>query len=152
MARVRGGGEKVLGRRRLIFKVVHFLIAVIMMQNQAQVATEEAYSGRKSQSVSCAALRRTCAGRSASAWPCFAYDPLFSFKARQFYLPLRRSPVASTALAFTARRNNKWSAQIKSAVALSIFQAGHAFLFIHRVKAGRSPPAYRPPSQLSLFI
>lgn len=143
-----------LGRWRLIFKVVHFLIAVIMMQNQAQVATEEAYSGRKSQSVSCAALRRTRAGRPAPAWACFAYDPLFSFKARQFYLPLRRSRVASTALAFTPRRNNKWSAQIKSAVALSIFQAGHAFLFIQRVKAGRSPPPPQnpPPSQLSLFI
>lgn len=44
------------------------------------------------------------------------------------------------------RHNNKGSIQIKSVMALSIFQAGHAFLFIQRMKTGRFL------SQLSLFI
>lgn len=56
--RRQGGGEKVLGPQQLIFKVVHFLIAVIMMQNQRQVEAEDAHSGCKSQGVSFAALAR----------------------------------------------------------------------------------------------
>lgn len=70
----------------------------------------------------------------------------FPIKAGSVYLPLHRFLVTSTTLAFMARHKNKWSIQIKSVMALSIFQAGHAFLFIQRMKTGRFL------SQLSLFI
>lgn len=138
-----GIGGVMLGPQQLIFKVVHFLIAVIMMQNQRQVAAEDAYSGCKSRGVSVrAALPRLAGiGQSLSARTRFAYNPLFSFKARQFYLRLLSRV---RCFSIQARCNNKWSAQIKSVVALSIFQAGHAFLFIQRVKASRPPPPLTP--------
>lgn len=137
-----------LGPQQLIFKVVHFLIAVIMMQNQRHVAAEDASSGRKSQGVSCAALPRH-QRRSASCYlpePVLHTIPYFPSKRDSFICPLLSRVCC---FCIQSRRNNKWSAQIKSAVALSIFQAGHAFfLFIQRVKAGRPP---QPPPLLTII-
>lgn len=54
--------KKVQGLLQLIFKVVHFLIAVIMMQNQVQVATEDGYRGCKSERVFYVMRQKACAG------------------------------------------------------------------------------------------
>lgn len=54
--------KKVRGPLQLIFKVVHFLIAVIMMQNQVQVATEDGYRGCKSERDFYVMRQKTCAG------------------------------------------------------------------------------------------
>lgn len=56
-------GKKVRGPLQLIFKVVHFLIAVIMMQNQVQVATEDGFRGCKSERVFYVMHQKSCAGR-----------------------------------------------------------------------------------------
>lgn len=55
--------KKVQGPLKLIFKVVHFLIAVIMMQNQVQVATEDGYRSCKSERVFYVMRQKTCTGR-----------------------------------------------------------------------------------------